>query len=111
MPHLGKRLLSVTFGLLAFLPATLLAQQNLSSPTPFITPTGLEPAVEFWKKIFTEYSASQLVFFDPLDMSRVYEAIDVGEGNRTDTYIDGERMRIAAADRPHDLRTAVAIST
>jgi membrane-bound lytic murein transglycosylase D len=98
MPHLGKRLLSVTFGLLAFLPATLLAQQNLSSPTPFITPTGLEPAVEFWKKIFTEYSASQLVFFDPLDMSRVYEAIDVGEGNRTDTYIDGERMRIAAAN-------------
>jgi len=71
MPHLGKRLLSVTFGLLAFLPATLLAQQNLSSPTPFITPTGLEPAVEFWKKIFTEYSASQLVFFDPLDMSMV----------------------------------------
>jgi peptidoglycan lytic transglycosylase D len=98
MPHSGKRLLSLAFGLLAFLPTPLLAQENLSSPAPFITPAGLEPAVEFWKKIFTEYSASQLVFFDPLDISKVYEVIDVGEGNRTNVYIDGERSRIAAAN-------------
>lgn len=98
MPHLGKHLLSLALGLLAFLPTSSLAQQNFANPAPFITPAGLEPAVEFWKKIFTEYSAAQLVFFDPLDMSRIYDMIDVGEGSRTNAYIDGERARIAAAN-------------
>jgi membrane-bound lytic murein transglycosylase D len=58
----------------------------------------LEPAIEFWKKIFTEYSASQLVFFDPLDMSKIYEVVEVGEDSRSNQYIDGERSRIAAAN-------------
>jgi membrane-bound lytic murein transglycosylase D len=95
---LRKRLLALALGLLAFLPTSLLAQQDLASPTPFITPVGLQPAVDFWKRIFTEYSASQLVFFDPRDMTRVYEVLDVGEDNRSEAYIDGERARIAAAN-------------
>jgi membrane-bound lytic murein transglycosylase D len=59
---------------------------------------GLEKPVEFWKRIFAEYSTSQLVFFDPFDMSRIYEVLEVGEGNRPDNFIDGERSRIAAAN-------------
>jgi membrane-bound lytic murein transglycosylase D len=58
----------------------------------------LEPAVEFWKKIFTEYSLSQLVFFDPLDMSKIYEVVEVGEDSRSNQFIDGERARLAAAN-------------
>jgi membrane-bound lytic murein transglycosylase D len=95
---LRKRLIGFVLGLLAFLPPSLLAQQDFANPAPFITPVGLEPAVDFWKKIFTEYSASQLVFFDPLDMSRVYEVLEVGEDSRSSAYIDGERARIAAAN-------------
>lgn len=87
----------VLYGL-AGLPASLPAQQTTPDSTPFVVPVGLEPAVEFWKKVFSEYSLSQLIFFDPLDMGKIYEVIDVGEGNRPDAYIDAERARIAAAN-------------
>ena len=39
-----------------------------------------------------------MIFFDPLDMSKIYEVIDVGEGSRSDAYLDGERARIAAGN-------------
>lgn len=60
-------------------------------------PAGLEAAVEFWIKVFSEYGASQLVYFDPLDMSKIYEVTDVGEESRTNDYIKAERERIATA--------------
>lgn len=74
--------------------ATVEAQP--ASESPFPLPQGLEKAVEFWKLIFSEYSSSQLVFFDPLDMSRIYEVQNVGEGSRPSQYINGEVSRIAA---------------
>jgi peptidoglycan lytic transglycosylase D len=98
MPRLRKQLLSVVFGLLALLPASLRAQQEPTNPSPFVIPAELETSVEFWKKVFSEFSLSQLIFFDPLDMSKIYDVIDVGEGSRPNAYIDGERARIAAAN-------------
>jgi len=82
---------------LAFAPGNTQAQIKPGTEDPFPLLPGLESAVEFWKKIFSEYSSSQLVYFDPLDMSRIYEVVDVGEDNRTDEYINGERQRIAGA--------------
>jgi membrane-bound lytic murein transglycosylase D len=82
--------------MLAALPASLPAQQTPSNSTPFVVPAGLEPAVEFWKRVFSEFSLSQLIFFDPVDLVKIYEVIEVGEGSRSNAYIDGERARIAA---------------
>jgi len=82
----------------AFSHAKTWAQANPSTQDTFPLLSGLEKSVEFWKKIFTEYSLSQLIFFDPLDMSKIYEVLEVGEGNRSQSYIDGERARIAAAN-------------
>jgi membrane-bound lytic murein transglycosylase D len=65
--------------------------------TPFPLLAGLEPAVEFWKRVFTEFSTTQIVYFDPLDMSRIYEVVDVGEERRTREYIAEERARVAEA--------------
>jgi membrane-bound lytic murein transglycosylase D len=61
-------------------------------------PAGLESSVAFWKKIFSEFSLAQLVYFDPEDMSKIYEVVDVGEGGRSNEYINSERARIAAAN-------------
>jgi peptidoglycan lytic transglycosylase D len=88
--------LSVLLALVAFSPVTISAQQATEVEPPFPITSGLESAVDFWRKIFTEYSLSQLIFFDPLDMSKIYEVIEVGEANRPQSYIDGERVRIAA---------------
>lgn len=98
MKQLSRWLLTLLISHLAFLPAQAMAQRTPSTTNPFPTPAGLEPAVEFWKKVFTEYSLSQLVFFDPLDMNKIYEVLEVGEDNRSNQYIDGERSRIAAAN-------------
>jgi membrane-bound lytic murein transglycosylase D len=83
--------------LLTFLPAHAWAQTNASTDNPFPLVPGLEKAVEFWKRVFTEFSTSQLVFFDPLDMSKIYEVLEVGEEQRSRDYIDDQRARIAAA--------------
>jgi len=98
MKQLSRWLLTLLISHLAFLPTQAMAQQSLSAANPFPVPAGLEPAIEFWKKIFTEFSYSQLVFFDPLDMSKIYEVLDVGEDSRPKGYIEGERARIAAAN-------------
>ena len=98
MKQLSRWLLTLFISHLAFLPAQAMAQRTLATANSFPVPAGLEPAIEFWKKIFTEYSLSQQVFFDPLDMSKIYEVVEVGEASRSNQYIDGERSRIAAAN-------------
>jgi membrane-bound lytic murein transglycosylase D len=91
-------LFSLCFGFLVLLPLRVSAESEPTKQSPFPVPAGLEPAVEFWKKVFTEYSLSQLIYFDPLDMSKIYEVNEVGEGSRSNDYINAERERIAAAN-------------
>src|SRR5690242_15690028 len=96
MKHTRSVLVASMFVALCFSPFTGRAQTE-TPPLSAVTPVpGLEKQVQFWKKIFSEYSLSQLVFFDPADMATIYEVLDVGEDNRSQTYIDGERARIAA---------------
>ncbi|HTN72958.1 MAG TPA: transglycosylase SLT domain-containing protein [Methylomirabilota bacterium] len=90
--------LSLFFFCLALAPTKTWTQTNPPNQEAFPLLPGLEKPVEFWKKVFTEYSLSQLIFFDALDMGKIYEVLDVGEGSRSQTYIDGERARIAAAN-------------
>jgi membrane-bound lytic murein transglycosylase D len=89
--------LSVFLCLAICSPVVISAQQTAEFDASFPTVPGLEKSVEFWKKIFTQYTLSQLVFFDPLDMGRIYEVLDLGETSRSQAYIDGEKARIAAA--------------
>ena len=97
MKYTVRWLLLLLVFCVAFAPGNAQPQTQAGTEDHFPLLPGLESAVEFWKKIFTEYSISQLVFFDPLDMSRIYDVLDIGEESRTSEYIDGERERIAAA--------------
>jgi len=98
MRDTAKWFLLLVLGLLVSLPSTAAAQISSLQTSPFVLPAGLEPAVEFWKKVFSEVSLSQLIYFDPSDMSKIYEVVDVGEESRSNDYINGERARIAAAN-------------
>jgi membrane-bound lytic murein transglycosylase D len=98
MKHARQWLLALCFSILTLSPAGVIAESQLSNRSPFPVPTGLESSVDFWKKVFTEYSLSQLIYFDPLDMSKIYEVNDVGEGSRSNEYINAERARIAVAN-------------
>jgi len=101
-----RSLIALSFSLmLCSLPA-LAGANNVSTSTsdsssslsPFPIPAGLESAVEFWKRVFSEFSLSQLIYFDPLDLSKIYEVTEVGEQSRSNEYINAERARIAAAN-------------
>src|SRR5499425_3636512 len=96
MKYTVRWLLLLLVFCVAFAPGNAQPQTQAGTEDHFPLLPGLESAVEFWKKIFTEYSLSQLIFFDPVDMSKMYEVMEVGEANRPQSYIDGERVRIAA---------------
>ena len=98
MKHARRWLLALYFSILTLSPAGVIAESELSNRSPFPVPTGLESSVDFWRKVFTEYSLSQLIYFDALDMSKIYEVNDVGEGSRSNEYLDAERARVAAAN-------------
>jgi membrane-bound lytic murein transglycosylase D len=98
MKHARRWLLALYFSILTLSPAGVIAESELSNRSPFPVPTGLEPSVDFWRKVFTEYSLSQLIYFDALDMSKIYEVNDVGEGSRSNEYLNAERARVAAAN-------------
>lgn len=97
MQRAAQWLLAFLLALAVTLPAQIRAQANTANQETFPLLPGLEHRVEFWKKIFTEYSLSQLVFFDAVEMTTIYEVQDVGENSRTNEYITSERSRIAAA--------------
>lgn len=95
--HSARRwFISLCLSFLVGLPASVRAESNSSDSTPFPVPAGLESAVEFWKKVFTEFSRAQMIFFDPLDLSNIYEVMEVGEDNRSNDFINAERARVAA---------------
>jgi membrane-bound lytic murein transglycosylase D len=79
------------------IPFYTMAQTNPgAADTPFPLLSGLEKQVQFWKRVFTEFSTSQLIFFDAADMSNIYEVLHVGAGSRPTEYINAEKARIAA---------------
>ena len=96
MKQAARGFLSLLVFCLAFTPGKIQSQVKPGTKDLFPLLPGLENSVEFWKKVFTEYSVAQIVFFDPVDMSKIYEVIEVGEESRTSEYIDGERERIAS---------------
>ena len=53
-----------------------------SNPTFFPYPDGLRPQVEFWKKIFTEYTSRQAIIHDRRHVNIIYAVIDMTEEQR-----------------------------
>ncbi len=53
-----------------------------SNPTFFHYPDGLRPQVEFWKKIFAEYTSRQVIIHDRRHVSIIYSVIDMTEKQR-----------------------------
>ncbi len=52
------------------------------NPTYFQYPDGLRPQVEFWKKIFTEYTTGQAIIHDRRHVEIVYSVIDLTKNQR-----------------------------
>src|SRR5713226_3317575 len=63
---------SVLLALWIVLPASA-----IGAPQDFPKPAGLNPQVEFWKKVFAEYSENQVVIHDNAYLDKIYTVIDL----------------------------------
>lgn len=77
-------------------------EEKAPAVNPFPIPAGLEPSVEFWKKIFTEYTSRELVFYNAKDASKIYKVMRIGKRRRIRSLMRRERMKIV---RQHDLKS------
>ncbi|WP_207683297.1 lytic transglycosylase domain-containing protein [Desulfonema magnum] len=62
-----------------FGPFPILLSDSASASFPF--PDNIRPQVDFWKKIFTVYTADHVVIHDNWYLNVVYEVIDIGGKN------------------------------
>jgi membrane-bound lytic murein transglycosylase D len=62
-----------------------------SNPTYFQYPDGLRPQVEFWKKIFTEFTSGQVIIHDRRHLNIIYSVIDLTKNQR---YSEKARRKI-----------------
>ena len=62
----------------------------------FPVPDGLEGAVNFWKKIFAQYSTNEVVLFDPLDPVTIYSVVRASDNEEGRVLLDRERARVIA---------------
>lgn len=112
-----RRLVPIA-GLLVFLfsgfaaaPSSLARGPVSPAGDPFAIPSGLEPAVDFWKKIFLRYDSTQLVFFDPRSFSKIYEVVKVKKNAKVRGVIRSVRSRIQRRGVPsHRIRMQRGIS-
>ncbi|MGH7843822.1 MAG: transglycosylase SLT domain-containing protein [Candidatus Binatia bacterium] len=91
-----KLIILILFCLLAFLPADSEGQE-VPAEDLFPISEGLEKSVEFWKQIFTVYTTSQVIFFDPLDPARIYKVLEVQNEKGLRSAIKAEKSRLVAA--------------
>ncbi|OQX13570.1 MAG: hypothetical protein BWK80_42730 [Desulfobacteraceae bacterium IS3] len=64
-------------------------------PNPFVVTEGLKPQVEFWKKIFSEYTADQIVLHDSCYVSVIYDVIDTGSAHFPNKNEASEALKAA----------------
>ncbi len=59
----------------------------------FSVPPRLRRRVEFWKKIFTDYTSDQMVLHDSTDPSVIYEAVDVSQFTKDPKLSERAKLR------------------
>lgn len=85
--------------LLVFLLTSICAKAMAAD---FPRPAGLEPAVRFWTKVYTEVTTNQGYLHDAVNLSVIYDTLDLpdrGEWARRDRLINEEKRRYEAALR------------
>jgi len=91
----------------SLVPFRAVGQGKSAEASPFPVPAGLEPTIEFWKKIFTQYSTRELIFYDSKDPSKIYKVMRIGKRRRIRSLVRRERMKIV---RQHGLKSRRRVS-
>ncbi len=76
-------------------------RKSATASSPFAVPDGLKKEVDFWTKIYAEYTTDQAVLHDPSDLGNVYGVIDL-------PHCDDPPTKECLASREDTLNTAKA---
>jgi membrane-bound lytic murein transglycosylase D len=76
------------------LGVVLRAAPVIAQESPFPAPSGIESAVEFWKKIFLRYSFKEVVLFDPMDPGTIYGSVPAPDNESGRALVDSVRARV-----------------
>lgn len=74
-------------------------QELLAQDDPFDVPIGLEPAVDFWKRVYSDWSEDEVVFHDRDDLSVVYRVLDQVKSEDREGYRANESEQEAIVRR------------
>lgn len=80
---------------LATTPETATAQREKLFPEP----PGLEPAVEFWKSVYSEWSENEIAFHDREDLSIVYRVMRQEKAETPEQARENRKTQEAVVDR------------
>ena len=85
-----------------FLALTLVLlhpSSGLAQDDPFDVPIGLEPAADFWKRVYSDWSEDEVVFHDRDDLSVVYRVLDQVKSEDREGYRANESEQEAIVRR------------
>jgi len=98
---------SILFFWLALSAAQIESQEAPITESLFPILDGLEKSVEFWKRVFTVYDTSQLIFFDPVDPTTIYTVAEVENERAIHRLIKAEKEKILAKHGGDETRIRV----
>lgn len=75
------------------------AHAQAARDDPFVVPVGLERAVEFWKKVYGEWSENEVTFHDRDDLGIVYRTMEQKKSGTPSEYAANEAAQQAVVDR------------
>lgn len=89
-----NRLRVVFFLFVLFCPVRLLSSTiTYTSAEKFPLPKELEPAVQFWIKIYTEYNTNEYVLHDARNLLVIYEVVKFGDLHREKMDLPQTRLQ------------------
>ncbi len=82
------RIFPVRILLCALLLVLPLFSAQAQEPNPFVRPAGLEPAIKFWQRVYTEVATTGGLVHDHTRMEVVYTVLDFPAGTSAKTRTD-----------------------
>jgi len=108
---MGKKiiqLISLGIALLILRPAAFGDSEIVPTPDPFPVYPCLQTNVDFWKKVYTEYTLEQAIIHDSWNLSIVYEVVALEDADRPGAFMINKKRIKRAEEQIKNVLTKLA---
>ena len=106
-----KKIIGLIFlgiSLLTVQAAAFEASEMLPKPDPFPVYPCLQTNVDFWKKVYTEYTLEQGIIHDSWNLAIIYEVVDLEDGDRPGAFMINKKRIKRAEEKYKSILTKLA---